>query len=393
VLAKSPVTVGFRGHPDTIAPGRNPSVTRRSLLERFGLALAPVAAGFWAGCTAPALPSTLQANATPSPAGPGPTPTPRAGPPGMTLTPFASSLPGRMLFVSDANVWQLQQGQLHAITSDRVSRQPSWSRDGKRIAFVKLWTSGSDLWAADADGRNTLELTDFTYREDARQNYALAPIWSQDGTRIYFLSQEASQDAQLWQVTLADKRRQRLVSHGERSGGLDHPRLSPDGRQLAVTSFQPGRGPAGRPQVWTYTLPNGPWRQLTEHPGGAYDPEWSPDGGRLAYVVRSGDASNAIAKHDVWTMRADGSAARAVTTSGQNRSPAWSPDGAWLLFLSSRSGTFEAWVVPSPPDSATSATTGGATPAQSAASAPVATARQITQAGSLEAASGVAWSL
>jgi Tol biopolymer transport system component len=377
---------------DTIAPGRDPSVTRRSLIRRLGLALAPVAAGLWAGCAVPSLSVSLQTDATPSPAGVVPTPTPRAGPPGMTLTPFANSLPGRMLFVADANVWQLQHGQLRAITTDRVSRQPSWSRDGQRIALVKLWTSGSDLWIADADGRNGLEMTDFTYREDARQNYALSPIWSQDGTRLYFLSQEASQDTQLWQVTLADKRRQRLVSHGERSGGIDHPRLSPDGKQLVVTSFQPGRGPAGRPQVWIYSLPNGPWRQLTEHSGGAYDPEWSPDGTRLAYVVRTGEASASTARHDVWTMRVDGSGARSVTTSGQNRAPAWSPDGAWLVFLSSRSGTFEAWAVPSPADIVPSgAVTLGPGPTSTAAA--VASARQITQAGSLEAASGLAWAL
>jgi len=318
----------------------------------------------------------------------------------MMLTSFATSLPGRLLFVADANVWLLERGQLRAITTDRVSRQPSWSRDGQRIALTKLWTSGSDVWALDADGRSAQELTDFTYREDTRQNYALQPIWSADGTRVYFLSQEGTEDTQLWQVELAGRRRQRLVTHGEQFGGIDHARLSPDGRALAVSSFQPGRGPADRSQIWTYTLPNGPWRQLTDAPAGAYDPEWSPDG-RLAYAVRASDPGRSAGRHDIWTMRADGSGARPVTTSGQNRSPSWSHDGAWLLYLSARTGTFDVWAVPAPvsapvsglSSASTSVATSGQGQAASTATPAAAAivARQVTQNGSLDAASGLAW--
>jgi TolB protein len=209
--------------------------------------------------------------------------------------------------------------------------------------------------------------------------YALQPIWSPDASRLYFLSQEASQDMQFWQVALADRRRQRLLTHGERFGGIDHPRLSPDGNVLAVASFQPGRGPAGRPQVWTCQLPGGPWRQLTEAPGGAYDPAWSPDG-RLAYVVRTPDASRSAGRHDVWVMQADGTAARPVTSTGLNRAPAWSPDGAWLAYLTARSGAFDIWAVPAP-----------AAPPATADPAAAPVARQVTQNGQLEAASGLAW--
>ena len=311
----------------------------------------------------------------------------------MSLAGAASMLPGRLLFVADANVWLLERGQLRGVTNDRVSRQPSWSRDGQRIALTKLWTSGADLWAMDVDGRNAQELTDFTYRADAQQNYALQPIWSADNARLYFLSQEGSPDAQLWQVTLADKRRQRFLSHGERFGGIDRPRLSPDGRTLAVASFQPGRGGGGstaRSQIWTYALPSGSWRQLTDAPGGAYDPEWSPDG-RLAYVTRAPDAGRSAGRHDVWVMRADGTGQRAVTTSGLNRSPSWAPDGSWLAFLSARSGAFDIWAVPASPEGTPVASTGTTAGPATPSPAPAAVARQVTQNGALDASSGLAW--
>jgi Tol biopolymer transport system component len=370
---------------------RSRGVSRRGLLN----VLATLGAtGLSALATAGCVPPTVTPPLTPTAGGPAPTATPRAGPPGMTLANAAASLPGRLLFVADANVWLLERGQLRAVTTDRVSRQPSWSRDGLHIALTKLWTSGADLWTMDADGRNAQELTDFTYRQDAQQNYALQPIWSADNSRLYFLSQEGTPDTQLWQVTLADKRRQRFLAHGERFGGIDRPRLSPDGRTLAVASFQPGRGNGGqthRSQIWTYTLPSGPWRQLTEAPGGAYDPEWAPDG-RLAYVVRAPDAGRSTGRHDVWTMRADGTGQRPITTSGLNRAPSWAPDGTWLAFLSARTGTFDVWAVPMTSDAAPALGIGASTTAVSSpTAAPLAVARQVTQNGALDTTSGLAW--
>jgi TolB protein len=198
-----------------------------------------------------------------------------------------------------------------------------------------------------------------------------------------YLSEERSVDTQLWQLTIANHRRQPFFATlGDRQGGIDCPKLSPDGNVIAAASFQPGRGPQGRSQIWTYTLPNGTPRQLTTAQDGAYDPDWSPDGKQIAYAVRSG------ARHDIWVMRADGANARAVTTIGACRAPCWSPDGAWITFLSAQSGTFDVWAIPAPSDLPTS--TAG-TPAAAPAIAPVVAPRAVTRNGVCEASSGLAW--
>lgn len=365
-----------------LEPGRVRSTDRRTLLSAGFFASLTLGAG---GCTPGNLRSVDTAAEpllTPV-AGAQPTSTVRVAPPSLVLLPNARSLPGRLLFVSDADIWLAERGQARRLTPDRISRYPSWSIDGSKIALVKVYANGSDIWIMDADGSNSVELTDFSYREEKMQNYALRPVWWPDGARLIYLSQEGTQDTQLWQLTLSNRRRQRfLPAFGDGSGGIDTPKLSPDGRTLAVASFEPAAGAAGpvelapRSQIWTYALPAGPtWRRLTTITDGAYDPAWAPDGRRLAYISRN------VGRHDVWVMGADGANARQITTAGACRAPVWSPDSAWLAYLSAQTGTFEVWVTPAPPDPSVAGAAGVTAPLS----------RQITRNGLVEAASGLAW--
>lgn len=70
-------------------------------------------------------------------------------------------------------------------------------------------------------------------------------------------------------------------------------------------------------------------------------PSWSPDGTMVAFDSRpNGDP-------DIFVVRADGGAARRLTTyTGEDVTPSWSRDGKWIYFSSDRSGEFEIWKVP-----------------------------------------------
>ena len=62
------------------------------------------------------------------------------------------------------------------LTSDNVSKQPSWSPDGERIVFVR----DSDLWVMNSEGTRVRQLTNTPAGE-------YLPIWSPDGKRIAFV--------------------------------------------------------------------------------------------------------------------------------------------------------------------------------------------------------------
>ncbi len=119
---------------------------------------------------------------------------------------------------------------------------------------------------------------------------------------------------------------------------FETPRLSPDGRQVAVTSREASA------DLWTYQMGQGNLVHFTFDPAEEETPVWSPDGKRLVYSGSRG-ASRVI----LWRP-ADGSASEEQLFEGPGHSHVtdWSPDGRLLLFeqeVSTESG-WDIWVLP-----------------------------------------------
>jgi TolB protein len=72
------------------------------------------------------------------------------------------------------------------------------------------------------------------------------------------------------------------------------------------------------------------------------DPEWSPDGSRIAFASTRGAAGN----YDIFVMNADGGAVTRLTDhAAPDQDPAWAPDGQSLYFTSERDGRGEIYRV------------------------------------------------
>jgi dipeptidyl aminopeptidase/acylaminoacyl peptidase len=69
------------------------------------------------------------------------------------------------------------------------------------------------------------------------------------------------------------------------------------------------------------------------------DPQVSPDGKEVAFVVSAIDAKEDKGSAHIWLVGYDGKGERQITNGAESESsPRWSPDGKYLAFLSSRSG-------------------------------------------------------
>lgn len=144
------------------------------------------------------------------------------------------------------------------------------SPDGSAVAFSANRGGRNDLYVLECRDGGIRRVTD----DDAVD---LAPFWGADGW-IYFASGRGyglySALTGIWRIRPDGGGLERLVAEGS------SPALSPDGRRLAFVSRR-----TGTPNVFVLDLSNRSVRQVTDVPGGATDPAWSADGGRLAFVL------------------------------------------------------------------------------------------------------------
>ena len=111
-------------------------------------------------------------------------------------------------------------------------------------------------------------------------------------------------------------------------------RLHPRDRLVAYTAES-----AGTRQIFTLSLRGGYPTQLTASEKAASDPQWSPDGHRIAFVRDD----------EIWVVEVDGSRlTRVIAKPGDGRMPRWSPDGHRLAFLSRRRGWTQIWLIDAP---------------------------------------------
>jgi serine/threonine-protein kinase len=112
-----------------------------------------------------------------------------------------------------------------------------------------------------------------------------------------------------------------------------NPRLSPDGRRLAVGIED---------QVWLYDLSRETLSRFTFEGEENVNPIWAPDGKRIAFLSSKEGTANTF-----WQL-ADGSGGVERLTTGEYRQnpTSWSPDGQLLAFVENYpNNRFEIWVL------------------------------------------------
>jgi dipeptidyl aminopeptidase/acylaminoacyl peptidase len=76
------------------------------------------------------------------------------------------------------------------------------------------------------------------------------------------------------------------------------------------------------------------------------DPQPSPDGKWIAYVITVMDKEANRSNSDVWLVPTAGGDPRRLTSApGADNTPRWSPDGRTIAFISSRSGAPQVWMI------------------------------------------------
>ena len=209
--------------------------------------------------------------------------------------------------------------QLTPLQADINDYEPSYSADGEQIVFTRVPqpANSGQVWKMSSDGSGQTQITDGT--PTARDSN---PEFSPDGRSVVFARYNGVANTQVW-IMRADGSEQTQLTIGPDSRG---PSFSPDGSTIV---FEQGT-PSGS-RIWTMNADgSGTPQQLSTGPMGVTDsdPSYSPDGQRIIFWRFVGGAA------DILTMNADGSNQQpVVATPAFEVEPEFSPDGTKIAYV------------------------------------------------------------
>ncbi len=183
----------------------------------------------------------------------------------------------------DENIWRVDtpgfdrpalSSPAVAIASTRLDLNPQLSPDGRRVAFQSDRSGSMEVWLADPDGANAVQLTSLGAPTTGTAR------WSPDAQLITFNSNLEGQ-WEIYVVSATGGRPRRLTSHPAND---NVPSFSRDGRWVYFSSNRTGQF-----EIWKAPTSGGDAVQLSHNVG--YVPFESPDGAYVYYTQTVSAAS------------------------------------------------------------------------------------------------------
>jgi len=208
-----------------------------------------------------------------------------------------------------------------------ISIMPAVSPDGSKIAFTSYTRGNPAIFIFSVDPVRRLPF----YNQVASMN--ATPDFTPDGKQLVY-SSTASGWAQIYVANLDGSDLRRISS--TRAIEVE-PKVNPKtGSEMVFVS-----GRSGPQQIYRMNMDGANVERLTPGEGEASNPSWHPDGQIIAYAWTQGYATGNfnIFVMDVATRKYN----QLTHGSGRNENPSWAPDGRHIVFMSTRTGRPQIW--------------------------------------------------
>ncbi|HTM47807.1 MAG TPA: hypothetical protein VL285_03960 [Bryobacteraceae bacterium] len=231
----------------------------------------------------------------------------------VTITPGVSPDGTKLAFTTFAKgnpaivVFSLETGRQLLFYNQKASLNatPNFTPDGKNILYASSASGYTNIYMADLDGSH------FRPVSQTRKVEVEPKVNPKNGSDLVF-SSGRSGPQQIWRMRL-DGTSVEMLTTGE--GDASNPSWHPNGEIIAFSwtrGFEPGNFNIFLMDVATRHID-----QLTHGAGRNENPNFAADGRHLVF------SSNRNGKMQIFTMLADGTEVKQLTTQGRNEMPVW----------------------------------------------------------------------
>ena len=238
--------------------------------------------------------------------------------------------------------------QIWQLTFDAgLQGEPSWSPDGRMVAFSSDRSGNQDIWIQSVDGGSPVQVTNSPAHD-------VQPDWSADGRFLVYRSERSG--GGLYVVPVSGGTERQIASFGY------HPRWSPDGTRILFhrSNFQ-GRVLGAR-EIYTVAMDGTPPRKILStflNEFGPFSAAWHPDSKRISvwgshldegmsFWTAPIDGTSAAVKSDLAPAVREQLEEGSVRFADGDRLPLsflWAPSGDALYFEGISRGVRNLWKV------------------------------------------------
>jgi TolB protein len=201
-------------------------------------------------------------------------------------------------------------GEKSILRSKQPIMSPSWSPDGRKLAYVSFEKRRSQIYVQDLYTQKRELVTSFPKINGA-------PNWSPDGKQLALvLSKDGQPDIYILNM------KSKILHRVTRSRAIDtEPSWTPDGKSLIFSSER-----GGRPQIYQIEISTSKIKRLTWEGEMNLGGTITPDGDSLVIVSRQ-NGNYKISVQDL-----DSSELRTLTRTQLDESPSVSPNGSMIIY-------------------------------------------------------------